>query len=105
MTVRVIVHPAARQDIRRARSWYDDIATDLGDDFVQCVLESLERIAGNPRLYAAIGGGLHRAFVRRFPYHIVYRIGRDRVNVLAVCHSHADRRNVIEQADRREANQ
>lgn len=102
MTVRVITHPEAQGDIRRAQSWYDDIAPALGDDFARRVLDTLERIAGNPRLYAAIGGGLRRAFVRRFPYHVIYRIHRDRVNVLAVCHSQTDRRNILAQASRRE---
>jgi plasmid stabilization system protein ParE len=59
-------------------------------------------IGGNPHLYADIGKGLHRAFVQRFPYQVFYRIAPDRVNVLAVCHSHADRRNVMKQAFRRE---
>jgi plasmid stabilization system protein ParE len=48
-------------------------------------------------------GDIHRAFVRRFPYHVIYRIHRDRVNVLAVCHSHADPRAVLARASRREA--
>jgi plasmid stabilization system protein ParE len=105
MTAPVITHPEADRDINRARAWYDDISTDLGNDFARCVLESLELIERNPLTYATIGDGLRRAFVRRFPYHVFYRTGSDRINVLAVRHSHADRRNVIDQASRREANQ
>jgi plasmid stabilization system protein ParE len=104
MTAPVITHPEADREINQARAWYDEISPDLGNDFARRVLESLELIADNPRLYAEIGDGLRRAFVRRFPYHVNYRIGSDRVTVLAVFHSHADRRNVMEQTSLREAN-
>ena len=101
MTVPVVTHPEAEEEIQAARVWYDVISTGLGDGFVARVLESLDRIASNPRLYVDVGGGLHRASVRRFPYHIYYRIGPDFISVLAVFHSHADRRKVIGRAARR----
>ena len=101
MTVPVITHPEAEEDIRQARAWYDDISPVLGEDFVGCVLESLELIGRHPGLYAGVGGGLRRAFVRRFPYHVYYRIGTAFVGVLAVCHSHSDRRRLLRQAARR----
>jgi plasmid stabilization system protein ParE len=104
MTAPVITHPEADREINQARAWYDEISPDLGNDFARRVLDSLELIADNPRLYVEIGGGLRRAFVQRFPYHVFYRIGSARIHVLAVSHSHADRRSVIEQASRREAN-
>jgi hypothetical protein len=35
MTTALFVHPAANQEADAARSWYDDISTDLGNDFAQ----------------------------------------------------------------------
>lgn len=98
MTTALIVHPAANQEVDAARSWYDDISTDLGNDFAQAVAEAIDLFLRNPRLFADIGDGIHRAFVRRFPYQVFYRIGTNQIRVLAVCHSHADRQAVLEQA-------
>jgi plasmid stabilization system protein ParE len=102
MTTALFVHPAANQEADAARSWYDDISTDLGNDFAQAVAEAIDLILRNPRLFADIGDGIHRAFVRRFPYQVFYRIGTSHIRVLAVHHSHADRQAVLEQARRRD---
>jgi plasmid stabilization system protein ParE len=102
MTTALFVHPAASQEADAARSWYDDISTDLGNDFARAVVEAIDLILQNPRLFADIGDGIHRAFVRRFPYQVFYRFANGQIRVLAVHHSHADRQTVLEQARRRD---
>jgi toxin ParE1/3/4 len=105
MTTALFVHPAANQEANAARSWYDDISTDLDNDFAQAVAEAIDLILRNPRLFADIGDGIHRAFVRRFPYQVFYRCVNGQIRVLAVHHSHADRQAVLEQARRRDTQQ
>jgi plasmid stabilization system protein ParE len=105
MTTALFVHPAANREADAARSWYDDISTDLGNDFAQAVAEAVELILRNPRLFADIGDGIHRAFVRRFPNQVFYRIATRQIRVLAVHHSHADRQTVLEQARHRDKQQ
>jgi plasmid stabilization system protein ParE len=104
MTTALFVHPAANQEADTARSWYDEISTDLGNDFAQAVAEAIDLILRNPRLYADIGDGIHRAFVRRY-LQVFYRIATGQIRVLAVHHSHADRQAVLEQARRRDTQQ
>ena len=105
MTVPLFVHPAASLEISSARSWYEDISTELGNDFASAIAEAIELILSNPLIYADIGDGFHRAIIRRFPYQVFYRIGGSQISVLAVQHSHADRQALLEQATRREAKQ
>jgi plasmid stabilization system protein ParE len=102
MTTALIVHPAANQEADDARSWYDDISTDLGNDFAQAVAEAIDLILRNPRIFADLGDGIHRVFVKRFPYQVFYRFATGQIRVLAVHHSHADRQAVLEQARRRD---
>jgi len=102
MTTALFVHPAANQEADAARSWYDDISSELGNDFAQAVAETIDLILRNPRLFADIGDGIYRAFVKRFPYQVFYRIGTSQIRVLAVHHSHANRQAVLEQARRRD---
>jgi plasmid stabilization system protein ParE len=105
MTIALFVHPAANQEADAARCWYDDISTDLGNDFAQAVAEAIELILRDPRFFADMGDGIHRAFVRRFPYQVFYRFATEQIRVLAVHHSHADRQAVLEQARRRDTQQ
>jgi plasmid stabilization system protein ParE len=105
MTTALFVHPAANQEADAVRCWYDDISTDLGNDFAQAVAEAIDLILRNPRLYADIGDDIHRAFVRRFPYQVFYRFTTGQIRVLAVHHSHGDRQAVLEQARRRDTQQ
>jgi toxin ParE1/3/4 len=105
MTAPLFVHPVASAEIAQARCWYDDISTALGNDFARAVAQAIELIRLNPRIYADIGDGLHRAIVRRFPYQVFYRIGSDQISILAVQHSHAHRQAVLEQAFGRNAKQ
>ncbi len=105
MTNALFVHPAANHEADAARSWYDDISTDLGNDFAQAVAEAIDLILQNPRLFVDIGDGIHRTFVRRFPYQVFYRFATGQIRVLAVHHSHADRQAVLEQARRRDTQQ
>ena len=94
MTAALIVHPLAGDEIDRVRSWYEEIQFGLGAEFVRCLAECFERIRRNPMMYVEVGGGLHRAILRRFPYHVIYSVDGDRIWVLAFFHDHTDPRKI-----------
>lgn len=51
MTARVIVRTAAKEDIRKARKWYQNIAPHLGEDFLlQSTTRSCWRPNGRSRI-------------------------------------------------------
>lgn len=81
---------AAERDINEAVAWYDGQRPGLGDAFVRDVGERLERIEAYPESHQVAVGRVRRAVLHGFPYSVLYRVLRDRVEVVAVLHSHAD---------------
>jgi toxin ParE1/3/4 len=74
----------------RLLGWYDRALIGLGGDFLQMVDRAIGRIERTPQSGSPAPGvedaAIHRASVRRFPYHVVYIVLPDRVQVLAVAH-------------------
>ena len=86
MSRALIVRPEAESDMEEVQAWYDQQRTGLGADFLLCVEETLDRIVRNPEMYGILHRDIRRAFVRRFPYGVFYRIVEDQVIVVGVFH-------------------
>jgi plasmid stabilization system protein ParE len=88
----LIVNPEAEADLAEANAWYDERSPGLGDDFLLCVEEVIERIRRTPGLYGQVFQDLRLALVRRFPYAVVDREDDDQITVVAVYHTRRDPR-------------
>lgn len=88
----LVVNPEAEADLAEAKAWYDERRLGLGDDFLLCVEEVLDRLRRTPGLYGKVLQDLRLALVRRFPYMVIYRVDEDQVTVLAVYHTLRDPR-------------
>ena len=86
MTLPVRVTPEAREDILRGKKYFDRKRHELGDEFIDEVLELLDRLGESPRLYGEVGLGTRAAGLKRFGYVAYYRIDQQGVEVLAVLH-------------------
>ena len=87
MTLSVHLRPEAEQDIEDAAGWYEKQLVGLGNEFLDEVLVTLERVAELPSLYPAIYRNTQRALIHRFPFGIYYRIAGEQVVVVAVMHA------------------
>jgi hypothetical protein len=105
MILPLILHPEVFQEIETARKWYDQIAFGLADEFTRCLVATLDRIHRNPSMYAVVESTFRRAGLRRFPYQLFYRIGREQVFVLGLYHSHADPQTAISRVAGRDPRQ
>ena len=88
----MIIRPEAEADLVHARNWYERQRAGLGAAFLLCVEEVLERIDRTPEIYTAVYQNVRRAFTRRFPYAVYYRIEVNEVVVLGIFHTHRDPR-------------
>lgn len=88
MTSRLALSPAALDDLRAAADWYDTRRPGLGDEFVGQVELCFSRIEQRPRFFPEGSDGVRTALLRRFPYAVLFRIGGERIEVLAVWHWH-----------------
>lgn len=88
---RVSVHRMARQEVSEVMHYLDEKAGErTGDAFfteVMAMLESLQEGYGSHHFYR---GDIRRANLKRFPYHVLYRVHQTVVRVLAIRHHHRD---------------
>jgi plasmid stabilization system protein ParE len=90
MTPRFLFRPAAVDELREARDWYEAQRAGLGAELGQVVSGSLEHIAAQPAAFPEVVPGVRRAVIDRFPYGIFYRQIPDAIEVLAVFHHRRD---------------
>jgi toxin ParE1/3/4 len=90
MTRRLVVAPEAKADIREIRDWYEQRQQGLGREFVDLVLETIDRLENDPRAGIQIHGDIRRASVPRFPYGVFFAVEPEATVVLAILH---DRRS------------
>ncbi|HEX4613238.1 MAG TPA: type II toxin-antitoxin system RelE/ParE family toxin [Urbifossiella sp.] len=85
-----ILLESAEADLTAAARWYGDRRSVLEAEFLLCVEEALDRIAGHPRSFPTISGEYRKAWVHRFPFGVIYRLHAADALVVAV--QHASRR-------------
>jgi plasmid stabilization system protein ParE len=90
MNYALVFRPEVREEINEAYNWYESQKIGLGDEFLDCVDEILNRISQMPESYAVVYKDIRRVIVRRFPYAVYYRVVSSRVIVTAIFHSKKD---------------
>jgi plasmid stabilization system protein ParE len=88
MNRRLVIYPAAENDIAAAAQWYEEQGSSkLSLEFRSALDQTFSSIKENPELYARAYRSLRRALLRRFPYGVFYVPRPERVVVLAVLHT------------------
>ncbi len=78
--------PEAEDDVDTAYAWYEQQRGGLGDQFLDALQETVDRIRANPQLYGVFRRELRAAPLKRFPYVVYYRDRGTDVLVIAVQH-------------------
>jgi plasmid stabilization system protein ParE len=87
------LHREALAELRRAAIWYDEQRPGLGDEFVDEIGATIERLSDHPGEYSVWPGTkgspvpIRRALVKRFPYAIAFESQADVTFILAVAHA------------------
>ncbi|MBW4485337.1 MAG: type II toxin-antitoxin system RelE/ParE family toxin [Tildeniella torsiva UHER 1998/13D] len=90
MNYALVFRPEVSGELREAHRWYESQKSGLGDEFLDCVSDTLGRIALMPAAYVVVYRDVRCALVQRFPYAIYYRAVSSRLIVTAVFHSRRD---------------
>lgn len=86
MKVRVL--KLAEQEFYDARDFYEVEQHGLGIRFEKEIKSALLRIARNPSIWPFEAKDIHRYFVHKFPYKILFSVQDDHLIVLAFAHHH-----------------
>ena len=88
--MRVEYHPAVEQDVAEALRRYDAVGQRLGEEFKAELHRVIAVAAAEPGRFHLIKPGFHRANLKRFPYHFIYRELADGIRVTLVRHHRRD---------------
>lgn len=94
--MRVEFHPAVEQDVAEALRWYVSVSVRLGQEFQAELRQVIAVAAAKPGRFHLIKPGLHRANLKRFPYHFIYRELPNGIRVTLVRHHRRDPRLGLE---------
>ena len=78
----------AQLELDDAIEYYNDQLTGLGDQFLQEVLETLNRIGTFPDAWHPLSENTRRCQTKRFPYGVIYSIQDNEIIVVAVSNLH-----------------
>ena len=84
--MKVRFHPAARAELQKARTWYEERSPLSAAALAQEVDGAISRIAEAPLRYPIAEHGTRRFVLPRFPFNIFYRVGITEVVIVAVAH-------------------
>lgn len=84
--MRIEYHPAVEQDTAEALHRYDAVSQKLAEEFKSELRRVIRLAANKPGRFHFIRPGLHRANLKRFPYHVIYRELEDGIRVMLVRH-------------------
>ena len=87
MHKQVIVRPEAESDIKDAYQWYESQRKGLGEDFLLCIEEAVNRAARNPAIYLKIHKSIQRVLIHRFPFGVFFIERELSISVVAVLHA------------------
>ena len=86
----LILWDEAEGELFDAASWYDVQRHGLGEELLATVRDCLREVAMQPTRFPLVLDDFRRALVARFPYSVIFRIRRDRIEVLAIIHQSRD---------------
>jgi plasmid stabilization system protein ParE len=94
VTIRIEYHELVDSDLANAWTWYEDQERGLGDRFLEAIHATVVRASRSPNSGSPVLRGDDDGIIERklpangFPYAVRYRIGEDRLLVMAVLHQH-----------------
>ena len=76
--MRLEYHPSTITDLNLAIEFYEGQRPGLGAECRAEVYAATTRVQQSPKRHRIIGEDMHRCFVHRFPFSIIYRVIDDR---------------------------
>ena len=86
----VFFHPDAKSEMVDAAAWYETQQINLGKRFLSSIQDTINRLKLQPNLYSFVESDVRRCLTKIFPFGVMFREKRDRIEIMAVMHLHRD---------------
>ena len=83
----VSIHADAEAEYEQALAWYYARSVKAAAGFEAAFERAVASIAANPLLGPGCDNRHRFCGLRRYPYHVIYRVDGDQIRVVAVAHS------------------
>ena len=90
MTLRLIVDPAAEDDILDAFLWYEARNPGLGNRFLDSLDSAFQLAVKNPASFPSVIEDVRRTLTRTFPFLVFFTSSEESIHILAVIHAAQD---------------
>ena len=87
MGYKLILDDKATCEIQDSYQYYELISKELSNRFFKTVWNYLEKIQNNPFLFSSINDSIREAYIKKFPFVIVYEIVDKTIIVYSVFHT------------------
>ena len=84
--MKLVFASAASREAVEARTWYDQRREGLGEEFQRAFQATAEALLLHPEMYQVAYKSRRRAFIRRFPYFLLYEVVGDAIIILGCIH-------------------
>ena len=85
---RLIIHPAALEEMKSAVAWYMERSETAALNFVAELERGIDQILEAPSRWPHGGQSTRKYVLRRYPFAVVYREKETAVEILAVAHGY-----------------
>ncbi len=82
----ILLDPRAEEDIDTASQWYAKENTELALEFLDAIDAAVEFITQFPQAYPEVAPGIRRVLTKKFPFCIYYKVGNNRLTIVALLH-------------------
>src|SRR2546426_883293 len=79
-------HPAAEAELQEAARYYASRRKGLGRAFMAEIRRTISLIRANPEIGTLLEDDFRRRGIQRFPYSLLYSIGKEEFTIVAVMH-------------------
>jgi toxin ParE1/3/4 len=86
MTLPVVFHDFAEEELNEAAAYYARARHGLGDTFLAEVHRAVDELLVTPLAGTLVDKDVRWWLVRRFPYSVLYRVRDDHIRILAIAH-------------------
>ncbi len=82
--MKISFHPDARREFFEAIDYYEECQQRLGVEFAKEIYSTIQRTAHFPEAWAKMSKNTRRCLVNRFPYGVIYQVGKEKINIIAI---------------------
>lgn len=84
--MRFSFHPEAVYELTQSAKYYQKLAINLGNEFLDDVFSTILRIIEFPDAFPKLSRKSRKCLVNRFPFAIIYQVREEEIFIVAVTH-------------------